>query len=103
MNGIERIAQERNRQIVKGWTSEHDEIHTSGGLSVVAAILAVEGTDATVDDPVDRGDWGILDRWKEKEPNQDLRRIRLLEIAGALIAAEIDRKLANQPFNSDIE
>jgi hypothetical protein len=41
MNGIERIAEERQRQIeVEGWTSEHDEQHIFGELSGAASCYA---------------------------------------------------------------
>lgn len=83
--GIELIAEERQRQIdVEGWSLEHDDDHLYGTLAVVAAQLAVAGTDATVMDPLDRSSWGLV------EKHQD--RTRRLVIAGALIAAEIDRE-----------
>ena len=91
MTGVELIANERERQInVKGWTSEHDDLHTDGALRVVAAMCACDGTDAKVDDPLDR-DFGIIKRhgYLGKEPDE----IHLLAVAGALIAAEIDRVL----------
>jgi hypothetical protein len=87
--GIELIAEERTRQIaVKGWTLEHDDEHTDGALRVVAATCAVDGTDAEVVDPLDRT-WGIVERhgYQGDVPEP----IHLLAIAGALIAAEIDR------------
>ena len=81
------IAAERRRQIVaEGWTAEHDDHHTAGELAIAAASLAVSGTDATIDDPhnVDT-EWGhIVERHADN-------RLRQLAIAGALIAAEIDR------------
>ena len=95
MNGMEMITAERSRQIRKDWTPEHDLCHRAGGLVVVAAKILVDGTDATFDDPLERGDWDIIDKWQSKEPNSDLRRIRLLSIVGALVAAEIDRTLHN--------
>lgn len=88
MTGIELIAKERQEQIEKhGWTKEHDSGHTSGALRVVAATLAVVGTYARVNDPSERGTgenpWGL-----EKKLVDDVHR---LKVAGALIAAEIDR------------
>lgn len=80
--GIELIAEERARQIaVEGWTASHDDEHKSAALAIHAAILCCEGTDAEVNDSADHGDWGLL-----RHP-----RIKQLYIAGALIAAEIDR------------
>ena len=99
MNGIERIAAERKRQLTK-WSAEHDSEHQYADLAVHAAALAVMGTDASVEDPKDRGSigrnfltppgeyegdcWGLQKKHKGNP-------IRQLEIAGALIAAEIDR------------
>jgi hypothetical protein len=101
--GTNLIAQERHRQIhEEGWTPEHDDCHRYGGLAVTAATLAVDGTDAYVVDPGGRGtpmpsedeegdEWGLLAKHgcDGTRPN----RIRSLTIAGALIAAEIDRVL----------
>lgn len=97
MNGIERIAAERKRQIeIEGWDTNHDQQHTYGELRIAAACYATEGTDAWVSlgvyDPDDDG-WP----WHEKlDKRKKHSRIRQLEIAGALIAAEIDRILAEQ-------
>ncbi len=81
MNGIERIAAERKRQIEKkGWSAEHDAEHRDGSLAKAAACYATGGV------------WGgwpwDMEWWKPGD------RIRDLEKAGALIAAEIDRLLA---------
>lgn len=89
--GIKLIAKERIRQIEeKSWTPAHDDEHTDGALRVVAAMCACDGTDAKVIDPLDR-DFGIIKRhgYLGKEPDE----IHLLSVAGALIAAEIDRLL----------
>lgn len=95
--GATRILKERIRQImVEGWSAEHDDQHVHGELAVYAAGLAVYGTDAIVDDPACRIDivpadiediedrWGLIAKHKH-DPE------RMLEIAGALIAAELDR------------
>ena len=80
--GVGRIAKERFRQISQeGWDASHDDTHTDGSLRVVAAMLSVKDTDATVEDPLDRDDWNL-----GRHPLE-----RRLEIAGALIAAELDR------------
>lgn len=90
MNGAERIAAERERQ--KGqWPPEHDDRHTLGELAMNAVALAIEGTEAEIFHPHSgRGEyydpWGLVERHKNQT-------IRSLEIAGALIAAEIDREL----------
>jgi hypothetical protein len=81
MSGIELIAAERQRQIdVENWTPEHDDAHQFGDLAKRAAALAVSHTDAIVMDDGER----VLP-WKEHLAP------RSLIIAGALIAAEIDR------------
>jgi hypothetical protein len=87
MNGIELIATERQRQIdAEGWTLEHDDEHIFGELAKRAAALAVSHTDAIVMDDGER----VLP-WKEH------RHPRNLVIAGALIAAEIDRLQRAKP------
>lgn len=90
--GIELIAEERQEQIEKhNWTPAHDDEHDYGELRKMAAILAVNGTDAAVID--DYGDfesgnntWGLEDKL-----DGDKNIIHRLKVAGALIAAEIDR------------
>jgi hypothetical protein len=88
MTGIERIAAERKRQIEeKGCTAEHDDQWEDGELSRAAASYAY---------PPDNGIhsswrvalWPWADEWYRPTPEN---RIRELEKAGALIAAEIDR------------
>ena len=87
--GIELIAEERQEQITKHeWDAEHDAIHSYGELRKVAAVLCCVGTDATVISPDEFASgenvWGL----EEKLKNNDVHR---LKVAGALIAAEIDR------------
>ena len=90
MTGVELIAQERAEQIEKhGWTSEHDAKHDSGALAIVAATLAVMHTDSKVSDPkakhgTNNNPWGL-------EAKHKADAIHSLKVAGALIAAEIDR------------
>jgi hypothetical protein len=109
MTGAERIAAERERQMkVEGWTPGHDDEHEDGELAAAAVCY-------TAPRPVfERRDYGnevrFLDPWPESwdsewdkrprsEATEALRkptrkeRIRMLEKAGALIAAEIDRLL----------
>ena len=41
MNGIERIAKERQRQVsVEGWTPQHDDEHKDGEMAIAAACYA---------------------------------------------------------------
>ena len=110
MSGIERIAAERERQIkVEGWTPEHDDKHSEQELSFAAACYAApKPIFAWVTRPMRCGcreaichhtfgmveQTGMQDPWPfdatwDKRKQHD--RMRQLEIAGALIAAEIDR------------
>ena len=80
--GAGRIARERHRHVTQeGYDAAHDDEHTYGTIRVVAAMLACNGTDASVSDPLDRDDWNL-----GRHPLE-----RRLEIAGALLAAELDR------------
>ncbi len=91
MNGIERIAAERKRQLKQEGrgAAEHDDKCEDGQLADAAACYA-----ATY--PIKRNDgsdpWPF--RWVpapifRNEPT--LKRIKQLSLAGALIAAEIER------------
>ena len=109
-DGIMKIARERRRQImVEGHSAEHDAQHVDGSLAVAAATLAVDGTDAKVVDPLGRGTpvhgddgmsdaWGLVAKHGFRAKGND---IQALVIAGALIAAEIDRIIAQEPASSD--
>lgn len=97
MTGIEMIAAERQRQIeVEGWTAEHDRQHTGGEIALAGAVYAL---------------WNALDETTHGEPHAELMaklwpwdpewlkpkgRLRNLTRAGALMAAEIDRILAEE-------
>ncbi|MDR3591559.1 MAG: hypothetical protein P4N41_18035 [Negativicutes bacterium] len=99
LNGTIMIAQERERQVRKeGWTTHEDQQkHPDGELSIAAACYAVEGTYAKcVANHYDRyttiqDAWPWHPEWDKRKKHD---RIRRLIIAGALIAAEIDRLLA---------
>lgn len=88
--GAQLISEERQEQIKKhGWSSSHDQQHIGGELAIVAATLATYHTDAQVVDfstLYGSGDnaWGLENKLKHDTINR-------LKIAGALIAAEIDR------------
>lgn len=97
MNGIQLIAAERERQLTfEGYQPEHDDKHTRGELAAAAhgyALLAaiqsnghiVGGANQMTPPPAwpfDQSSW---------KPSDD--KIRNLEKAGALIAAELDRLL----------
>lgn len=85
--GAERIVAERERQIKEeGYTLEHDAIsHTSESLTEAARayILAAQGK---LIDAEDAWPWS----WDPKSLKYDCPPARLLEKAGALIAAAID-------------
>ena len=103
MKGIERIAAERKRQIEdEGFDEEHDSQHEYSELAWAAACYAApEPIFCLGSDP---GPTYIFEdawppEWENKWDKRDKHdRIRQLEIAGALIAAEIDRLLLiNKP------
>lgn len=91
--GVGMIARERQRQIEQeGWTPEHDDEHDLGELSIAAACYAVAGTDAHVTHPDAEEEGGDYFPWAAEYDKRDRHdRIRQLTVAGALIAAEIDR------------
>lgn len=89
--GIELISEMRWEQVYKhGYNNDHDSDHTHGELAKAAAALACLGTDAYVEDvssfiEEDHTDeWGLCEKLKDN-------RLKSLVVAGALIAAEIDR------------
>lgn len=106
-DGIARIAAERNRQIKDhGFTLEHDDGHYRGDLAIVAACYAAHSVGKKIfiheelEFPLthrfaDPFPWDELDDARRVIDNTK-QRIRLLEKAGALIAAEIDRLIRNE-------
>lgn len=96
MTGIERIAAERKRQIAQeGWTPENDNKYVDSQLVRAAVCYALPRENRT-------GIWTILWPWGAGfwKPSPD-NRIRELEKAGALIAAEIDRLQRIDSFKSE--
>lgn len=111
--GIELITEERMRQISKeGWTFDHDDEHIHGELSAAAACYAINKHKSKVrvhmyreaentflsGNTGDRGDrrlmpegWYDAFPWEEWDKRFKHNQIKSLQIAGALIAAEIDR------------
>lgn len=92
--GIELIAEERQRQIeAEGWTPQNDHQYTNRQL-VRAAVCYCESDNmefTTNDDGenlIESGYWPFDITWWKPTPDN---RIRELQKAGALIAAEIDR------------
>lgn len=95
--GIELIAQERAEQIEKHkWDAAHDALHEYGELRKMAAVLCCVGTDAFVGDVGEfssgNNAWGLEEKLKKDA-------IHRLKVAGALIAAEIDRLIFNDSNN----
>lgn len=87
---IELIAAERQRQL-QDWTPAHDDLHDRKELvrnaeDVLGAYLV--GKSYGPRPPADQ--WGLGKKYKE-DP------LRLLVIAGALVAAEIERLQRAQP------
>lgn len=91
--GIELIAEERNRQIeIEGWTLEHDQVgNNDEQLAQAAALYALPECYRTFEYEV-RNLWPWDNKWWKPTPEE---RIRELQKAGALIAAEIDRLMSN--------
>lgn len=86
------IEAERRRQVRdERWTPEHDDEHAQGELALTAAVLACDSTGAHVVATVD----GCPDSpplWARQLRNKHAKdRRRQLVIAGALVAAEVDR------------
>lgn len=90
------VLAERQRQIsAEGWTPQHDDEHDSGELAAASCSYALAAADQL--HPQSQGDGGFADHmpptwpwdaswWK---PGRDPR--RMLEKAGALILAEMER------------
>ena len=93
MTGAEMIVAERKRQIeAEGWDAEHDDEYLEGQL-VDAAICYATNTDAHDGEVRTQIGahypyWPWSDAWDKRNKHGQLRS---LAIAGALIAAEIDR------------
>lgn len=86
MVGIYRINRERQNQLDKGYTPDHDSHHDANELVAAAisyAFTAMHGNSKTQPDPL----WP----WGEESWSPSDEPIRNLEKAGALIAAAIDR------------
>lgn len=94
--GVELIAHERERQqYEEGWGAEHDEQHDNHELPIVAACYAVAGLEKVAVVRTLRSD-AVVDAWpprwaKRWDKRNTHPRLKALAIAGALIAAEIDR------------
>ena len=98
MSGIELITKEREEQLKKhGCSLEHDiNEHIDGELAITAGHLSTYHTSARLELSDFVPSWGeeILDHIG----NDDIHR---LKVAGALIAAEIDRILAQKALKGE--
>lgn len=110
--GIEYITEERAGHPVRGWTPEHDAEHVSGEIATAAACYASPAT-LLLMQPCRRG-FQFVDPWpwgrtvagraaddpdtfhigNTDHQKRSKSRLRQLQIAGALIAAEMDRLIA---------
>lgn len=89
--GIELITAERLTQVaVKGWTPENDDRNISGELLECAILIA---GDVRADDKTEITDTWPVERASHVAKKHGDNIIHRLTIAGALIAAEIDRRL----------
>jgi hypothetical protein len=92
--GIEVIAEERQRQIeAEGYTAEHDDEHTAGELAMAGAAYAIAPDMVYRLRKFQRG-MHFCDIWPfevDEDGREKHGELRRLAIAGALIAAEIDR------------
>ena len=92
-SGIELITAERDRQIaIEGWTTVHDDTHADGSLAQAAACYAATAAIQSLHDRDTLPPCFIHKEWPwTREWWKPSDRLRNLEKAGALIAAEIDR------------
>lgn len=97
---IELITEERNRQQeIEGWTLEHDDKHTDQSMAMAAALYASPSDDLRVlskltDCEVYKDPWPWLSRHDKREQHDRMKR---LQIAGALIVAEMERLQRAEP------
>ena len=81
------IAAKRMRQIlVEGFDAAHDDQHDRGELALAAACYALATTDCTDKSLVHESLWPFERKWWKPKGRR-----HNLEVAGALLAAELDR------------
>jgi hypothetical protein len=112
-DGALRISDERIRQIEKeGWSAEHDDAHEDFELAWAAVCYAAPDLVFLQDRELAnviylRDPWPFETKWDKRQYDGNVvlgnwkqdtaKRIRQLEMAGAFIAAEIDRLLRAYP------
>lgn len=97
-NGIEMVAEERQRQIDKeGWTPEHDAEHNQGTLALAGACYALGYAGLWSSEHLSwreeyaqasKALWPFDEEWWKPTPGEPMRQ---LVKAAALIVAEIDK------------
>lgn len=90
-SGCELIDAERRRQIMAGWSAEHDDTHTDGVLVIAATLLLEQAAQHESDVIVASLAWQNHPWLKTLIENHGYHPVEALVAAGALVAAEIDR------------
>lgn len=94
MNGAELIASERARHLSQeGWSAEHDAQYVEDEL-IRASSAYLTPQEHRPTDGTPPASWPWDPQWFKPGSLDNAGRIRELQKAGALIAAEIDRLLA---------
>ena len=103
--GIELIGEERERQLEKEqWDLGHDLEHFAGDLALAGACYAVNKHPRAffcVSSKYSYHPWDAFPFSKKWDKREKHDRLRSLTIAGALIAAEIDREQAGMLEDKD--
>jgi hypothetical protein len=104
LTGAKLISDEREAQL-EHYDADHDAHEVKGELAAAAALYAADDTyvDEILREKLSRADYTQLWPWHDgsyPDKRGILERIRQLTIAGALIAAEIDRLLASSDGQS---
>lgn len=87
MSGVDHIKLERQRQLLKGWD---DTVNDDGQLTECASYILGDYMEDTCDGVTESYDWPVSRATKVKQKYR-MDYVARLRIAGALIAAEIDR------------
>jgi len=91
INALEMVRKERQRQAEsEGYTPEHDDLHDEGQLAAAAAGYAA-GVDLVYDGDASGPVWPFEGNVEDAVEGKS--RLRQLIIAGALVVAEIERRL----------
>lgn len=93
MKGLEKIMDEREKQIEKGYDSEHDEQHEKKELFYASFVLmCLQAQEAPMNISAMNSWFRSLPKWMQKiASNNESSYEDSLRVAGALIAAELNR------------